>query len=151
MRCLRAGAKPNPASCRWCLKATAVTVTLCIPFVACEVFFDDLRIELAEAQVAAPVATNPNPSPPAPNTNPPAPGADPNSPAALADKAPKKTLEDGGMLFGPTYAKALQKSYPSKSVNAGVALFVGSGFNEKDPVQRLSAAWKPIPFSVKLP
>ncbi|HLX61779.1 MAG TPA: hypothetical protein VKX17_10900 [Planctomycetota bacterium] len=131
--------------------AKKVTVFLCIQFVTCEVFFDDFKIEMAAEQIATPVT--PQPNPPTANataTNATTPAADPNSPAALAEKAPKRTLEDGGMLFGPSFAKALQKSYPSKNVTANLAMFVGPGFSEKEALPKLSSGWRAAPFSVKL-
>jgi hypothetical protein len=151
--------------------AVSVCAQICIQYVTCEVYFDDLRIELAEAQVAvvapppvvpAPPANGAKAVPPAPvapavpgtppvPAKPPVPSADPNSPAALAAKsAPKKTLDDGGMTFGPDYAASLQQSYPSKTVNSGKALFIGPGIGEKDPPIKLQKTWQVLPYPAKL-
>jgi len=74
-------------------RVTSATVQLCVQYVTCDVFFDNLVIDV-EAPV---VVANPDGPKPAATT----PAADPANPAA---KAPKKTLDDGGMTFGPDYA-----------------------------------------------
>ncbi|MEI6235667.1 MAG: hypothetical protein WCT04_21640, partial [Planctomycetota bacterium] len=81
---------------------------------------------------------------------PPPPTVDPNSPEQLAAKAPKRSFDDGGMLFGPEFVTKLQKSFPSKTVTAGTALFIGPAYTEKSPLPKLSSAWHAMPFSPKL-
>ena len=127
---------------------TGVTAQICIQYVACEVFFDNLKIEVADVPAPAPVAAPVAPVAPKPVTPPPGP-VDPMS-KWVADKAPRKSFEDGGMVFGPEYVAALQKTYPSKIVTVGTALFVGPGFPEKGPPYKLSTSWRALPQQPKL-
>lgn len=130
--------------------ATSVTAQICIQNVTCEVFFDNLKIEFADAPAPAPVAVAP-PTPPAVAPKPVTP-ATPVDPITkwVADKAPRKSFEDGGMVFGPEYAVTLQKTYPSKTVTAGTAMFIGSGIPDKAPPYKLSTAWRALPMQPKL-
>jgi hypothetical protein len=138
--------------------AVNVSVSLCIQFVTCEVYFDNLTIEAKPGPgapaVPAPVAVAPNPTATNPAVKaPPVPAPAPAPvpvPAVALDKVPKKTLEDGGILFGPDYVKTLQKTYPSKNVNPALAMFVGPGFTEKDASPKIGSGWKVVPPSVKL-
>ncbi len=132
--------------------AVSVCVQICIQYVTCEVYFDNLSVELADAPPPTPpaqaaaknAATPPGPTPAAA-------AVDANNPAVLAAKsAPKKTIDDGGMTFGPDYAAKLQQNYPSKKVNAGKALFVGPGIGEKDPPIKLQKNWQALNTSAKM-
>lgn len=143
--------------------AASVVAQFVIPEVECEAFFDGLNIVVTAAApavappvVAAPANAPKTPPPPTPAVTPAAPApppaavVDPNNPAALAASAPKKTFDDGGMTFGPEYAARLQKSYPSKTVTANTAMFVGPGFAEKFSPPKLAAPWRVVAVSPKM-
>lgn len=126
-----------------------VTAALKIDLVAAEIFFDDFAIEIdpdlnqpppkgTAKPAAAPVADTKKPT-----TTPgkPAPAASNND--ALAGKAPKKTFEDGGIVFSPEIATHLQKNVKA-GANKNTLLMVGPGLPQKDLDNKLPEKWTRI-------
>jgi hypothetical protein len=93
----------------------------------------------------------PKPTPaPAAVPTPPAPAqADPNDPKTIASKATKRSLEDGGIQFGPDEALRLQTDAAAKKATAYGVLAIGPGFAEKEAF-KFSANWKPLPVQAQL-
>ena len=118
--------------------AQAIGAYLRIDLVAAEAFFDDFRVELDPDGVAPKTAT------PAAGTNPkPATGAPAGNEAAA--KAPKRTLEEGGALFGPEIAGALQKIVKPGSANSFAV--IGPGLPLKEMEGKTPDKWTRLPNS----
>ncbi|MCY3020528.1 MAG: hypothetical protein NTW87_16020 [Planctomycetota bacterium] len=130
----------------------SVSVFLRVDLVAAEIFFDDFSVEMdpdpnsaprkskpaqgagTPAVVAQPTPSPLQPPPSQPAPTPPATGGDQTAPAA---KAPKRALEDGGMLFGPEIAAALQKTVKAQTANTYA--LIGPGL----PIKELETAKPP--------
>lgn len=151
--------------------ADSANVFLRVDLVTAEVFFDDLSIEMdpdlknappKTMPAGTPVAVTPaNPTPlptPAPNKTPaPAPGPSKapvpapvaTGPEAVAKKAPKSTIDDGGILFGPEMAVALQKQIKAGAAKNTFAL-LGPGIPLKELDAKLPEKWTRVGSTEKL-
>jgi hypothetical protein len=138
-----AAAKPEwqPLSASFAIPKDAqkVTFNLRSDFGQAEVFFDNLTIDMdldlnapppvAGAAPAKPVA-GPAPAKPAEMTS-----------AARAAAAPKKVLEDGGIVFNPEIAVNLQKRFAKPSATAKTILLAGPGLPNKEFDAKPPATW----------
>jgi hypothetical protein len=102
------------------VEANDIKVAMRIDLVAAEVFFDNFIIEL-DPDLSKPPVTG--------GTTTPATPAAPQSPAA---KAPKRTLDDGGLLFGPEIAEALTKAVKPGTANSYAIVGPGLPLRELD-------------------
>jgi len=132
-------------------EAQSVGLYLGVDLVAAEVFFDDFCVELDPDLKSAPGRTKPvAPTPATGGTTAPTPAAGgtvaPATAVTPADKAPRKTLEEGGALFGPDIATALHKlvkpgtSYVFASLGPGLPKpeFDGKQLEKWDKWSRLT-------------
>jgi hypothetical protein len=101
---------------------SVVGVSLRIDLVAAEVFFDDFSVEMDPDLNTQPKKSAPGGTAAAGGAQPaPAPATN----LSPAQRAPKKTLEDSGALFGPEMAAALQKAIKPGAANTYVVLGPG--------------------------
>ena len=107
-----------------------------LDLVAAEVFFDDFSVEVDPAPNSVPPkgAVAAASAAPATPTAPAVPGAPapPDNNQGTAAKAPKKTLDDGGMIFSPELAAALQKARGTTAATPNTLLFAGPGLPIKE-------------------
>jgi len=134
--------------------AQAVTAHLRIDLAAAEIFFDDFCVELdpdlnsppPKAKAAGAVAGAPAAGTPAAGT--PAAVAPVAGAGTPAEKAPRKTLDVGGALFGPEIAAAMQKAVkPGGSYTYAV---VGPGLPMKEFDATAPEKWTRLPSSKEL-
>ena len=138
-----AGKAPEPNKPEWQplwgsilvpMDAKQAVVMLKVDIAEAEAFFDNLAVEI-----------DPDPKAPTPAiaAAPPV----PDTPAAKAAKAPKKALDDGGILFGPEIAVQLQKRFAKPSATPNTYLFAGAGLPNKEyEGGRPPANWKVVPL-----
>ncbi|HYG76431.1 MAG TPA: hypothetical protein VEK08_15605 [Planctomycetota bacterium] len=141
-------------------EAESAVVFIRVDLVAADVYFDnficDVDSDGSKPATPATPATPANPAnPPVANNTPPAqPGKAPappatpaapvlTGPAAIAAKAPKKTLDDGGVTFGPEIAAALQKSI-KPSANKNTFALVGPGLPIKELETKTPEKWTKV-------
>lgn len=131
----------------------SVQISLRVELVACEVFFDGFKIELEGGGAPAPAGTPATPATPA---NPKDPKVAAKTPATKpvdntpAGRSPKKTFEDGGMIFSPEISAALKKSIKS-GATPNTVLLVGPGlpFKEMDTFKPIGK-WQTLPLAKEL-
>ena len=148
--------------------SVGVAVKIVVPKVACEIFFDTLMIEAQRTRRRPhrpPVAAaTPKPTPPGTHgagslhrqSQPlrlrrrplPAPPVD-DPKKALAAKATKRSLDDGGIQFGPEEALRLQSDANANKATAYSVLAIGPGFADKETF-KFNGGWKPLPLPASL-
>jgi len=131
----------------------SVQIALRAELVACEVFFDGLKIELEGGGAPAAPGTTPPPATPA---TPKDPKVAAKTPAGKPldttpqGRSPKKTFEDGGMLFGPEIATAMKKAIkPGATPNTILVVGPGLPFKEMDNFKPIGK-WQTLPIAKEL-
>jgi len=127
---------------------TSLQIALRVELVAAEVFFDAFKIELEGGGAPAPATTPAAPADPKVAGKATAPAKPVDS--TPAGRSPKKTFEDGGMIFGPEISTAVKKALKPGATPSTV-VFVGPGlpFKEMDNF-KAPAKWQAMPIPKEL-
>lgn len=150
-------------------EADSANLFLRVDLVTADILFDDVSVEVdpdlskpppksmpaanppTVAQTTPPVTpATPPKTTPAPKVDPkaPVPAPAPTGPEAIAKKAPKNTIEDGGFIFSPELALALQKAIKPGATKNSYAL-LGPGIPIKELEAKLPEKWTRVAASEK--